>query len=161
MWGKPLGSLTWFSSLKPLCRCTFIQYSCLASSAVFHIPIKQRNCVSFSQIYSRYLTAAWKSANSPISPGDTFQTGLCWMHKSSHPQNIAGGRWGRLGACRDFPGDFQKSNRAWMYFIKTQTATFAFAKRVSRHWGSTARPCPDCPPAVFPHGTLDNEISVI
>lgn len=117
-----------FSGLKPLCRCTFIQYSCLASFTVLHIPVKQRNCVSFSQIYSRYPTAAWKSANSPIRH---------WMHKSSRPLNIARGRLEASESLRGLPKGLPEEHE----FIlgRRKQTRFAFLRRLSWSWGSPAQ----------------------
>lgn len=133
MWGTPLGSLTW---LKTLCRSTFIQYSCFPSSTVFYIPtIKQRNCVLFSQICSHYLTAAWKPANSPISPRGSVVFRHAQVQPSSkHHTRTLGGVWETAGY------KIQLCLHLWRGFHGTG---------VLLH-----RPCSDCWPAVFPHRPL-------
>lgn len=135
-----------FSGLKPLCRRTFIQYSCLASFAVLHIPVKQRNCVSFSQIYSRYPTAAWKSANSPIRH---------WMHKSSRPlkhrTRTLGGVWEPAGSSQ---GSSRRAPENELILGRRKQTRLHFWRGFRGPGVLPLRPCPDRWPAVFPHRTL-------
>lgn len=130
---KPPGPLTW---LRTLCRSTFIQYSCFSRSAVFYIPtIKQRNCVLLSQICSHYLTAAWKSANSPISPGGSFGSRADCVGRTS-PAILKTWQRGVRGRLGGGGSDIQLRLHLWRGFHGTG---------VLLH-GS----CSDCWPAVFP-----------
>lgn len=127
---KPPGSLTW---LRTLCRSTFIQYSCFSRSAVFYIPtIKQKLRLVFPDLFtvSDGSLEVGQPSHQPRRLG-RLQTGLYWMHESSHPQNMAEGHPGASGG-----------GRTYSYACICEEDFMALR---SCCWS-----CPDCRPAVFP-----------